>query len=177
MNHEIDETSSSAWVAVRSNCRTMGGRHIFFGFLAFVAVALEMFKKGVKYQQRFARLSTVCGQLDQLVQPQKGCMLHHCQSQRKWYSCCVMMHYELYVGAREYTFVETCRRLAMRVSRHFALANMVHDHYSGMPVELRGKWHLQPRSLPRRRTTWPYFCSLVISWSPCFTTSLYLESC
>jgi hypothetical protein len=28
-------------------------------------------------------------------------------------------------------------------------------------------------SLPRRRTAWPYFWSLVMSWSPCRTTSWY----
>lgn len=31
----------------------------------------------------------------------------------------------------------------------------------------------QPRSLPRSLTVCPYFCSFVISWSPCLTTSLY----
>lgn len=29
------------------------------------------------------------------------------------------------------------------------------------------------RSLPRNRTAWPYFCSLVMSWSPWRTTSWY----
>lgn len=32
---------------------------------------------------------------------------------------------------------------------------------------------LYARSLPLNLTAWPYFWSLVISWSPCFTTSLY----
>ncbi len=32
---------------------------------------------------------------------------------------------------------------------------------------------VHPRSLPLSRTTCPYFCSLVISASPCLTTSVY----
>jgi hypothetical protein len=32
---------------------------------------------------------------------------------------------------------------------------------------------LYARSLPLNLTAWPYFWSLVISWSPCLTTSLY----
>jgi len=37
-------------------------------------------------------------------------------------------------------------------------------------VEMSGDYAL---SLPLRRTACPNFCSLVSSWSPCFTTSLY----
>ena len=33
--------------------------------------------------------------------------------------------------------------------------------------------HAQPLSLPLNRTACPYFCSFVISPSPCFTTSAY----
>jgi len=36
------------------------------------------------------------------------------------------------------------------------------------------RW-FQPLSLPLSLTTCPYFCSLVMSWSPCLTTSLYLR--
>src|SRR5690625_1454837 len=35
------------------------------------------------------------------------------------------------------------------------------------------KKSFQPLSLPLSLTAWPYFCSLVISASPCLTTSAY----
>lgn len=54
------------------------------------------------------------------------------------------------------------------------------DDRNGRWKRRKAKYHIsgtcrynQLRSLPRNRTVWPYFCSLVIKASPCLTTSAY----